>query len=155
MNVIGFNFTKVFAEKSSEFKPASSTNMNIEFTGVKKEEINVFKDIEAINITFRFFVAYTDAKEKKPQKEQPKEGEVILEGNILLSATKEEAKDILKSWKKKELPPSFNVPLFNLILKKCSTKALQLEEELNLPSHIPLPQLRPQSSQKSSEESKS
>lgn len=154
MNVIGFNFTKVFAEKSPEFKPTSSMNMNIEFVSVKKEEIEMFKDIEAINIAFRFFVAYTNTKEKKPQKEQPKEGEVTLEGNILLSATKEEVKDILKSWKKKELPPSFNVPLFNLILKKCSTKALQLEEELNLPSHIPLPQLRPQAPQNPSEEPK-
>ena len=62
-----------------------------------------------------------------------------------MSASKEDSKTLTKSWKKNEIPDGTKIPLFNVILKKCTTKALQLEEELLLPSHIPMPQLRPQS----------
>jgi len=139
MQVIGFNISKVLAEKSPSFKPASVINTDIEFINIEKEKIEVLKNIEPIKVFFKYTVSYFDSKEEKK-----KEGEVIFEGNVILSAEDQEAKDIEKAWKKKELPDSTKIPLFNFILKKCSPKALHLEDEIDLPSHIPYPRLRPQ-----------
>ena len=45
-------------------------------------------------------------------------------------------------WKDKKMPDDFRNTLFNLILRKASLKALQLEEEMNLPIHMQLPTLK-------------
>jgi len=51
------------------------------------------------------------------------------------------AKEVLKGWKDKETTDDFRIFLFNIILRKSNIKALQLEDELALPPHIPLPSL--------------
>ena len=141
MQVIGFNLSKVLAERSSDFT-RSAINTNIDFSNVEKEKVDLLKDAEAVKISFKFSVIYED-REKK----EKKNGEVSCEGVIVLSTSKEEAKDFHKSWKKKEVPKDTMIPLYNVILKKCSLKALQLEDDLNLPPHIPFPQVRAQPKQ--------
>ncbi len=138
MQVIGFNLTKVLAERSPNFT-RSAINTNIEFSNVEKEKVDLLKDAEAVKISFKFSIIYED-REKKDKKN----GEVSCEGVIVLSTSKEEAKDFHKSWKKKEVPKDTMIPLYNVILKKCSVNALQLEDDLNLPPHIPFPQVRAQ-----------
>jgi len=154
MQIVGFNFTKVLAERKPTIGPKTSINTNIEFLDLSKEEIDILKDQEALKITFNFSVIYSDTPEKeKPKEKTSKEelGKISFEGVILLTSNSEEIKNLLKSWKKKEIPNNLKVPLFNLILKRCSTKALDLEEQLNLPSHIPFPQitLKPKEGQSS------
>ncbi|MEM4259199.1 MAG: hypothetical protein QXS38_00330 [Candidatus Pacearchaeota archaeon] len=142
MRIIGFNFTKVSAERAADFVPGSEINTNIDFIEIEKEETDLAKDNnEAIRVSFQFNVFYR-RKEKKEKEKGQKNGEISLTGFIILLAPKEEAKELYKYWKKKELPASFKVPIFNFLLKKCSTRALQLEEELNLPLHIPMPRLK-------------
>lgn len=148
MQVIGFVFTKIMAERLPTFKKLSGTSLNVEFIELEKEEIALLEKKEPIKITFRASVTYENKEEKKPQKE----AEILFEGHLILSAEKDESKDILKAWKKKELPNSFKVPLFNIILKRCTVKALQLEEEIGLPTHLPIPQLTPAPQQQKQEE---
>jgi len=140
MRIIGFNFTKVSAEKSKEFKLGPKINTNIGFLDIEKEERGIVKEeSDVLRVSFNFSVTYTDTEK---QEKDTNQGEVLLTGFIILMATKEESKILFDSWKKKELPTAFKVPLFNLILQKCSVRALQLEEELGLPLHIMLPQLK-------------
>lgn len=138
MQLIGFNFTKISAEKTPKFKLGSAINTNIEFTDFEKEKIEILKDTEALRVSFKFSISYIESEEKKGVKD----GELLFEGNLVLSAAKEESKEMFKSWKKKELPGPVRLFLFNIILKKCSTKALSLEEDIALPYHIPMPQLQ-------------
>ena len=147
MKIIGFNFTKIFAERARP-EQGHSLSTNIEFTNVEKDTIELLKDLDAIKVSFKYSISFSDPnskKEEKSKKEDQKEEKtpLFLEGLIVLSATKEESKDVLKFWKKKQLPPPFNVALFNAILRKCTPKAIQLEDELDLPSHIPIPQITP------------
>ena len=137
MQVIGFNLKKILAQRSLNFQ-RGPINTNIEFTNVEKEKVDMLKDLEALKMSFIFSVNYSDQEKK----DELKHGEISFEGNILLSSTKEESKDIQKSWKKKQIQENVRIPLINFILKKCSVKALALEEDLNLPSHIPFPQVR-------------
>ena len=141
MNILGFNLTKIAANRSSKILPNPMMNTNIEFLDVVKEEIEMLKENDAVKITFKFSVDYTDSKEK--DKKTPEiEGKVEFEGIIILSASKDEAKDIFKFWKKKQIPEGIRIPLFNVILRKCSPKALDMEDQIGLPLHLPFPQIQ-------------
>lgn len=137
MKVIGFNLTRMHAEKLVDRlsqKPVTS----IEFTDLQKDKAELLKEGEVMKLTFQYIVTYGDSEKKKSV-----EGEVNFEGNIVLSVTEEESKDISKEWKKKKLPSVINLILFNLILKKCTPKAVFLEDETGLPAHIPMPRIQP------------
>ena len=60
----------------------------------------------------------------------------------MLSTDSEMAKDVMKKWKNKETPEEFRIPLFNIIFRKAGLKALELEDEMNLPLHMSMPTLR-------------
>jgi hypothetical protein len=137
MKIIGFNYTKISAEKAHKIINAT-VNTNIEFLNVEKESMNLLKDAEPLKITFKYNLTY-EGKEKKPEKQ----GEIMFEGYIIIAATKDEVKNINKAWKNKEFPISLKIPLFNIILKKCTPKAIYLQDEISLPSHVPVPRLSP------------
>ena len=138
MQLIGFNFTKIGAEKKEVLGDKPTINTNIEFTDVAKDAVDLLKDLEAVRVSFKFSIAY-NANGKKDTL-----GSILFEGNIVLSAPPEKVKEIVKAWKKKEFAPDFKIPLFNLILRRCSAKALDLEEQTGLPPHLPLPQFKAQ-----------
>ena len=151
MQIIGFNFTKMSVERVPDFKPGP-INTSIEIIDVQKDEIKLLKDTQAMRLTFKYSITYDEKgkgneKEKKADKNDKPSAEVNFEGNIILSINKEELKNIQKSWKKKQLPPMMQIPLYNVILRKCSPRAAYLEEEINLPTHLPIPQLKPSNQQ--------
>ena len=137
MNSIGFNFTKILAHKNPDIKLGKGITTSIEYRDIRKEKVDIFKDREVLNFLFSFLIIYQgqDGKEKH--------GELSFEGNMLFSVTPDESKEVLKLWKKKQIPKQFNIALSNFVLRKCSIKALQLQEELNLPQYPELPSLRP------------
>ncbi|MAG59473.1 hypothetical protein CMO96_01645 [Candidatus Woesebacteria bacterium] len=135
MNVIGFNFTKMEASRSSEFKPGFTITTDIEFTDVKEHTLEVLKDNKAMVISFLYRINYMEKKKEVAT--------IYFEGDITLSVTNDEIKEITKQWKKKKLPNTFKIPFFNLILKRCTPKALIIEEDIGLPNHLPLPKIGP------------
>lgn len=133
MKVLGFNFTKLNAERSpNETKEGIKINTNIDISSIDPVKADFLKDQEKVlGIKFKNLISY-----------EPNYAKVILEGNILISTDEKSYNEILKEWKKKNIPTQFRVNVFNLILRKSSIKALQLEEELHLPLHMPLPSLK-------------
>ena len=142
MKIIGFNIDELHAKKSFEFKRAIIST-DVLFTEVSKAKIDVIKDDEALKISFKFTVSYKDSDKKESQDKN----EVLIQGSMLLMVSKDESKEFIKSWKNKEIPKEKSLGLYNIILKKCSVKALQLEDEINLSPHIPFPQIRGQPQQ--------
>ncbi len=139
MKVIGFNIEEIHAKKSFEFKRAN-IGTNILFLGIEKAKLDVIKDSESLKVSFKFSIDYKDSEKK----ESSEKNEVLILGNLLLMVSKDESKEFLKSWKNKETPKDKTLGLYNFILRRCSLKALQLEDDLNLTPHIPFPQLRQQ-----------
>lgn len=138
MKILGFNYTKLCAEKRTKVeKPTLRTN--IRFTNLEKEKSEL-KENEIVKMSFIYELLYTTA-----ESETEKQGEIICEGFLFVTFSKEESKDLWKLWKKKEVSSAVKLPLFNYILRKCTTKAVLLQEEVGLPSHIPIPRLAPQS----------
>ncbi len=131
MQIIGFNLTKISIERKEKQQGKLEIKQNINIDEISKDEINI-SDKEIIKINFTFSVNYS-----------PDFAKVELTGQTVLLPEKEELKDIIKDWKKKQISDKFRVPLFNFIMGKCNIKALELEDELNLPLHVPMPRLSP------------
>ncbi len=130
MKVLGFNLTKIHASREEKFENPGSMVTNIEFTDVSKDTLPMLKSEEIVKAGFKYTVLY-----------EPKNAEISFAGSILLSLDDDTAKEVLKSWKKNEIPEKIKIPLINLIMTKCNVRALELEEQLNLPLHLKFPRV--------------
>lgn len=131
MRLLGFNYTKVSIEKLSEKAENIKISTNIDISEISEVKNSMLKSKETVlSIKFTYDIKYN-----------PDYANVSLGGNFLLSLEPKTAKKVLKEWENKKIPEEFKVPLFNLILKKANIKALQLEDELNLPLHMPMPKV--------------
>ncbi len=142
MRFLGFNFIRINARTDAEPK-IGKIGTNIDFVDVTKEKVSALNNLEVLKILFKFTIDYNNIDEKK----KDPAAQLSFEGTILFSSSDEEMKPILKGWKKKDLPEEFRIALTNLILRKCSVKALSLEEELGLPPHFPFPYHLPKGNQ--------
>lgn len=132
MRIIGFNFTKISAERKKNIKGKLEVKSNLEIENIKKEKIDVVES-NVLKFDFKFIVSY-----------DPGFAELVFNGFVLIMLEKERIKDIMKNWKKKKINDKIKLPLFNLILTKCNIKSLQFEEEFGLPTHVPMPRLTSQ-----------
>ena len=129
MQVIGFNFYKISAEKQNNLKGKVSIKMGITFEKLSKEPVKSLTQ-DVIKADFDFSIEYV------------KIANLHFKGSVYFTATPDKIKDILKHWdKNKQLTEELKVPLMNFVLNKCNIRSLQLEEEFNLPPHIKLPKI--------------
>jgi len=132
MRVMGFNFTKLLAEKLEGNRNQLKINAEIDIFEIKSLKTDIFKAKEdLIEVKFKYNVEYN-----------PKIAKIEFEGLIVFSLDQKLAKQVLKEWKKKKMPDNFRLILFNVILRKSTLKALELEDQLNIPLHISLPSLK-------------
>ena len=132
MKIIGFNFTKISVEKLSDNFKGLKINTNIDIVNIKQIKSDVFQTKEIlIEVKFNYDIGY-----------DPKIAKVSFSGNLLFLVDSKTAKSFLKQWKNKKFPQEHKVFIFNIILKKSNLKALQLEDELNLPLHVSLPSIK-------------
>ena len=132
MKLMGFNFTKIHAEKSEKQAQNLSIKTNIDISNVTPVKADILSSKEEIlAVKFEYSISY-----------DPEFAEISFTGVVLISLESKEAASVIDMWKKKQIPEDFKANLFNIILKKSSLRSLQLEEELNLPTHIPMPTLK-------------
>jgi hypothetical protein len=133
MKLIGFGFKKISVEKKKQDLQNLKIETNIAIPDVRKVKDSLIKSNDDIlEFDFEYTVKYT-----------PDIAEISLAGTLVLAVEDEFSKEILKNWKKKKLPDKVRVAIFNAVLKKSNIKALNLEDEMNLPYHLPLPELKP------------
>lgn len=133
MKVIGFTFNKISVEKKSDdFKDLKVQSPNIDISDVKQVKPSFLQSKEDVfEVKFNFKIKYT-----------PDVAEVSLSGTMLVMVDEKTSKELTKQWKNKKLPDEHKLLIFNVILKKSNLKAMQLEDELNLPLHLPLPSVK-------------
>jgi hypothetical protein len=132
MQIIGFSFEKILAERKKNPQGKIEIKSNINLKDVKEEKVSLIKDKDVLRFTFEFSIIYA-----------PDIAEIKFQGFILGIVEKEKFKETIKNWKTKKIPDDLRLPIFNLILTKCNLKALQFEEEFGLPTHVPLPKISP------------
>ena len=134
MKIIGFSFNKINVEKFKDKFDGLKIDTNIDIPEIKEIKSGPLKLKEdLLGIDFSFVVDY-----------QPDIAKITLNGKIIVAVDSKVVKEVLKQWKNKKMPEDFRLRLFNIILRKSSIKAIQLEDEMNLPPHIPMPSLKKQ-----------
>ena len=129
MRIIGFNLTKIFAERQEEDGKGIRVDQNIDIKDIKEEKIPITNN-KALKIKFTLTVTYSKDF-----------GKIELEGSIMTLPDEEEFKSIMDSWKDKKIPENMRLGIFNFIMVKCNVKALYLEDEMGMPLHVPMPRL--------------
>ncbi|MEX0920891.1 MAG: hypothetical protein WDZ62_01375 [Candidatus Pacearchaeota archaeon] len=135
MKTVGFNFTKISVERTEDFKGSVrdikvDSSLNVSDIEELKSHLLKTKD-QVIKSNFKYGINY-----------DPNFAKVNIEGNVIITVDPKLGKKILKEWKKKKIEEEFQIYLFNVIIKKATLRALYLEEELNLPTHFPLPSVK-------------
>jgi len=131
MRVVGFGLTKQFAEKLAEPTEQFSVNTGINIKDIQPTKVEFIKNEDALNFNFEFKINFDKDIAK-----------ISFSGNILVAMDKKIAVDVLKRWKDKKVPDMVRIPLFNFIMARCTIKAMQFEEDFNLPKHIQIPQFK-------------
>ena len=133
MTIVGFDFTKIDAEKKAPIKGKISINNNVAIKNVEEQNLHLGNEKQnAIKFQFEFTSKY-----------DPGIGAITLGGDIIFMGDPKKVKEILDGWKKdKKLPKDISANILNNVLTRCNVQALILSRDLNLPSPIPLPKVQ-------------
>jgi hypothetical protein len=131
MRLVGFDFKKISIERFKDQAEDLKFNTKMDISAIDTIKSDIFKTKEELlKIEFNYSVMY-----------EPEFAKVELTGSIILAVEPKVAREVLRGWKDKQTSEEFRIYMFNIILRKSNIKALQLEDELGLPLHIPLPSL--------------
>lgn len=134
MKLLGFNINKINAEKTSDSFNELKIENNIHIDSINEMKADFFKKDEAvIKVDFTYQLNYN-----------PNIAKLSFSGNVLILVDSKESKEMVKQWETKTLPEEVKINVFNIILRKTNIRALELEDELNIPLHIKFPFLKEQ-----------
>ena len=132
MTIVGFNFTKVSAERNNAAKGKISINNNVTIKDVQKRDLPFGGSQAGINFNFEYTSNY-----------EPELGTITLNGEVIYMADNKKAKEIIEDWKKsKRVEKELLNQIMNNVLMKCNIQALILSQEINLPPPIMLPKVK-------------
>ncbi len=132
MKLLGLNYKKISVEKLKDNAENINISSSINVSEINKYKTDLFKTKEdLLEIKFNYSVNYA-----------PEVAKLEITGSMIISVEPKVARNVLNKWKDKELDEDFKLSLFNLIIRKTSIISLELEDEVNIPYHIPLPRLR-------------
>ena len=136
IRLIGFNFTKISAERNSEYNGKIETKSNIDIIKMEKVKTPATKQ-DSLKVDFSVEVDYGEL------------GKVELYGNLFLMADSKIIKETVSAWEGKRQPTDLQLGIVNIILQKTSIKAFQIEEEIGLPIHLKnlFPRVKPNSTE--------
>jgi hypothetical protein len=129
MKLVGFDFKKISIERFKDSTESLKFNTKLDISSIEPLKSDLLKTREELlKVEFVYSVLY-----------EPEFAKIELAGKMIIAVEPRIAREVLKGWKDKETSEEFRFFMFNVILRKSNIKALQLEEELGLPPHVPLP----------------
>jgi len=129
MKILGFSLNKLYIERMSHDMSNLKINTKIDISDISETKSSFLKlKEEVIGVRFTYEINY-----------DPDYAKIELSGSVLVAVEPKLAREIIRQWEDKKMPEEFRVDIFNIIIKKSTIKALELEDEMNLPSHIPFP----------------
>ena len=133
MAIVGFNFTKIHAEKKTAIKGNVDIKNNVSIKNVESTELSIGSSKEkALKFVFHFSSEYT-----------PDIGGMLFSGDIVTLNEPAKQDEILKNWKKnKQIPKEIMGEILNTVLMRCNVEALMLSRDVNLPPPIPMPKVQ-------------
>lgn len=131
MPIIGFNFTKIQAERG----PATgnyTVKSDLKLTSVEKQDLHLGKSDDVLKFAFDYISNYHDA------------GSILLSGYLLYLDDPARVEEVLHEWKqKRQLPKDLLGVILNNILFRANIQAVQISQQINLPPPFKLPRVVP------------
>ena len=129
--IVGFNLTKILVERKKPVTGKIKINHDLRIENVEQRPLPLKDKKNALVFDFIFHILY-----------EPGVGEIAIQGNVLYYDDSKKLSAVLEQWKKsKKVSPEISVEVINTIFAKCNVRALELSQELNLPLHLPMPQI--------------
>ena len=132
MAVVGYNFTKITAEKNTQPKGNIKVRSNISIVDVNSATLSISNEANGtLRINFLFTTSYGQDV-----------GKIVIEGDVLFMNKKEVTDEVYKKWQEtKKLDDKVAVEVLNNVLFNCNLKALNLSHDLGLPSPVQFPKV--------------
>ena len=133
MAIVGFNFTKILAEKNSGAKGKVDIKNNVSVTNVESADLALGETKgKALKFSFDFKSEYT-----------PAIGSIAFTADLMYMNDGPKLDEIMKAWKKnKQVPKEIMHEVLNTVLMRCNVEALMLSRDVNLPPPVPMPKLK-------------
>ncbi len=130
MTLVGFNLTKINAER----KPVSEHNVRIE-NNVGVTDVKEAKNIDAKKTLVRYSFDFTC-------KYEPGLGQIQIQGELLEMYDKEFGAQIIDHWnKEKKVHRDVLSNVLNHVLGRSNIQAIIISRELGLPSPVQMPKV--------------
>lgn len=133
MPIVKINVHKVNAERSLKAKGGQiKINNNVSIKDVESLDFSV-EGKKGLKFTFEFTCHY-----------EPDLGKIDVEGQVLYVDEEAKVEEVHNSWKKnKRIPMDVMEQIVNAALHKGNIQAIKISEDINLPSPLPLPKVKP------------
>jgi hypothetical protein len=133
MSIVGFNFTKINAERKNAVVGTVNISNNIAIREITEAKLGL-AGRGALRISFTFKSEYS-----------PNLAQLTFDGDVLVLVDAKQVEELIASWtKSRQVPRQIAEPVMNHILDRCNIQALLVSKDLNLPSPVPLPKVRVQ-----------
>jgi hypothetical protein len=143
MKIIGFSINKLSIERKNPPKGELNVQNKLDIENISSEDLSISKD-PGLKFDFCYEISY-----------EPSIAKLEIKGSVITIDNKNESSEILKEWKDKKI---FNHPskidILNFILNKSNLKAFQLEDEIGLPLHLPMPKIESKETKKEDQKAK-
>lgn len=131
MALVGFSFSKIFIEKR-DITEKSEGKFSINLKDIQRSDVKISEEKEVLKFDFEYDVEYPS-----------RIASISLRGFLLFLLDSAKAEEVLDGWKKsKKIDSIVQAKVYNILFQKCNIKALELEDDLNLPYHLQLPALK-------------
>ena len=133
MPIVKINVHKVNAERSLKAKGGQvKINNNVSINNVEDLDFSV-DGKKGLKFTFDFSCNY-----------EPDLGKIDVEGQVLFVDEASKVDEVQELWKKsKKIPMGVMEQIVNAALHKGNIQAIKVSEDINLPSPLPLPKVKP------------
>jgi len=132
MTIVGFNFSKLFAQQKKAAKGNLKIGTNVKVEDVQKTNLAIGKEKATVKISFTYNVIY-----------DPDIGGLELQGDVLFMQEEKLIDAVMDEWeKKKSLPKKISVGIVTQIMQKCTIQALVMTKDIGLPPPMPLPKVK-------------
>lgn len=132
MTILGFNFTKITAEREAPIDGKIDIKNDVTITDIEETEIKFGGDKQkCLKFSFKYTSIY-----------EPKKGKIILEGDLIHFDEASKMDETMKLWKKsKKVSNDVIAPVLNTVLTRSNIQSLILSREINLPPSVRLPKV--------------
>ena len=132
MAIIGFSLTKILLERKEAPIKKVEVKSKLHIPSMEKQDMKLIEGKDTLRFNFEYDIEYA-----------PKLANISFKGFVLFASDPKQSEEILREWNKNQrIDKDVQLQLYNYIFNKCNIKALQLEDDFNLPPHLQLPTIK-------------